>query len=974
MNKKLGKHLTLAALIFLSGSLFASKVKETPRNEEKSVPATVKRTPEVKPLMDETKSVTFHYHRTDNDYNNYGLWIWGTGENGSFHTFEGDDAYGKFVTVPLSNYKIKTEINVIIRYGDWAKQTSDLKVELEPLTAVEDVYHIYLINMDNDIYTSAEEALAPKVLSARFVNEKLISAETFNKPKSYRVLKEGAEVVTGDLTLNDSETNRYNIDANLPDTFVPDFYVNYEMEVTFVDNAVKSRKVAFSGLYDSELFRETMVYDEFDLGATYSKTSTTFKTWSPFSTEVKLRVYENGTPTDVDSVKGSDEYREFATVKGAKGVWTYKLDEDLHGKYYTYVVTNDTYTERETADPYTKAAGVNGRRGLVGDFSVTNPTGWDEVKLESVPPTAQVTYEVHVADFTGDATWNGSEENRMKFLGMIEEGTTYTKDGVTVKTGFDHLKELGVNAVQILPFYDQDNDEINGGYNWGYNPHLYNVMEGIYSKDPYDGFVRMNEVKQVVQKFAENDIRLIMDVVYNHVSSVANNALNIMVPNYYFRTNIDGGLSNGTGVGNDTMSERAMFEHFMIDSTTFLAREYKLGGYRFDLMGYHTIDAMNAVSKAVREINPDFVIHGEPWKPYGGVQPVTPVNVPGDFAYYDNLPKLEDIAAFSDSARDSIVGRVPFSNGRTQGYVHLPFPDEDGNTKKHVEDALLGKFSEYGSGKRVHDDPRKTVNYVSCHDNFTLYDKVRLGAQLSYAGQEDRIKNMAVQAQSIVLLSQGVPFIHAGSEILRSKQFTASTPEIISLLETDTGDYKAGIEPNTYISNNSYKWPIEINSIKWDLKIENYNVFEIYKQLIDLKQNDEGFNYTTREDIDEHVKVTWGSDLEGEARTTDAVIRYEVNDYLIYFVGATTSVKLDVDGYEVVLDTYGHFNNGERLKGIYNVRGYGSFTLVLKKAGKSSAKLSAGAIAGIAVGATILVGTPLFFGIYFLIKKKPKKA
>ena len=256
MNKKLGKHLTLAALIFLSGSLFASKVKETPRNEEKSVPATVKRTPEVKPLMDETKSVTFHYHRTDNDYNNYGLWIWGTGENGSFHTFEGDDAYGKFVTVPLSNYKIKTEINVIIRYGDWAKQTSDLKVELEPLTAVEDVYHIYLINMDNDIYTSAEEALAPKVLSARFVNEKLISAETFNKPKSYRVLKEGAEVVTGDLTLNDSETNRYNIDANLPDTFVPDFYVNYEMEVTFVDNAVKSRKVAFSGLYDSELLEK----------------------------------------------------------------------------------------------------------------------------------------------------------------------------------------------------------------------------------------------------------------------------------------------------------------------------------------------------------------------------------------------------------------------------------------------------------------------------------------------------------------------------------------------------------------------------------------------------------------------------------------------------------------------------------------------------------------------------------------------
>ena len=183
-------------------------------------------------------------------------------------------------------------------------------------------------------------------------------------------------------------------------------------------------------------------------------------------------------------------------LKGDKGVWSYTLSGDLHGKYYTYVVTNEVYTNKETADPYTRAAGVNGRRGMIVDFAKTNPVGWDDVSLVSRPATEQITYEVHVADFTGDATWNGSEANRMKFLGLVEEGTTYTENGVTVSTGFDHLKELGVNAVQILPFYDQDNDETSNQYNWGYNPHLYNVLDGIYSSNPHDDLYVLKSSKK----------------------------------------------------------------------------------------------------------------------------------------------------------------------------------------------------------------------------------------------------------------------------------------------------------------------------------------------------------------------------------------------------------------------------------------------------------------------------------------------
>lgn len=925
----------------------------------------------------DSNSVTFHYHRSDSSYSDYDLWIWGTGENGAAHALSQSDDFGKYAVINLSNYRIQTEINVLIRQGggSWTRQSSDLNIQLSDYTPIGTMYHVYLVNMESEVFASAEDALKGRVTAALFKNEREITATTNNEPETYKVLEGLTEIKTGNVTwTKNSDGYSYDFKITLPSDFIPAFDKDYEVEVKFKNSAdTATRKVGLDGLFDSELFESKLVYNGKDLGNNYSQTETTFKAWSPFSTDLKLRIYDNGTPVDVDATLGSDEYAEYDMVKGDKGVWSYTLSGDLHGKYYTYVVTNEVYTNKETADPYTRAAGVNGRRGMIVDFSKTNPVGWEDVSLVSRPATEQITYEVHVADFTGDATWNGSEANRMKFLGLIEEGTTYTENGVTVTTGFDHLKELGVNAVQILPFYDQDNDETSNQYNWGYNPHLYNVLDGIYSSNPHDGLVRIKEFKEVVKKFSEHDIRIVMDVVYNHVASVSGNALNIMAPKYYFRHNAAGGLSNGTGVGNDTMSERAMFTNFMVDSTTFLAREYKLSGYRFDLMGYHTIDAMNAVSRAVREINPDFVLHGEPWKPYGGIAPVTPVNVPDDFAYYDNLTKLEHIAGFSDSARDNIIGRVPFGNGRTQGYVHDPLPDGNLRVKKHMSDVLLGKFSEYGSGRSVHDDPLKTVNYVSCHDNFTLYDKVRLGAQEGFAGQEERIKQMSLQAQSFILLGQGLPFIHAGSEMLRSKEFTASTPEIIALLGSDQGDYKPGIEPDTYICNNSYKWPIEINSIKWDLKVKNYFVFEAYKKMIELRLNNHAFTYTTREDIDANVKVTWGSEFGQD----DTIIKYETkdsnNEFVIYFVGATQRATLDVDGLYVVLDTSGNLEEGKRLSGSYKSTG-GSFTLILSKnpVATTPSKPNTGLIVGLSIGIPLaLIASGLTI---FLVLRKRKEA
>lgn len=810
--------------------------------------------------------IVFHYFRNDANYARYAMWIWGQDEGGSEYNFTETDAYGKYLHVPVANFTDQTQINFLLKTkGSWEWQTPDVNIQYSDFTfdTVTNAYHFYLVNGLITVFASAEEAKANQVTESIFASKNTVRVSTNNEPTTFVIKADGTNVTSGaaEHTYNNN-TWSYVFTVNLGAAFLPDFSKAYTVEVAFTAGSAVISEIGLSGLFDDPYFIENMTYNGQDLGVTYSPTKSTFKAWAPTASELKLRIYESGTPVALNADLGNDTYTEHDFVRTEKGVWSAELAGDYHGKYYTFVAKHPTgYVE--LIDPYAKSAGINGVRGMIVDFSKTNPTGWDEVDYPVKSHTEIIPYELHVADLTADESWNGSEENRKRFLGLIEEGTTYTAGGVTVKTGFDHIKELGINALQIIPFYDQANDEREPSFNWGYNPQNYNVLEGSYSSNPYDGLVRIREFKQVVKAYAAEDIRIIMDVVYNHVANLGGHSFNKLVPGYYFRYNADGSPTNASGCGNDTASERIMMENFMRDSTAFWTKEYKIGGFRFDLMGLHTVKSMNTVRNRLVEIRPDIFIIGEAWDMGGG-------SVSANGANQNNIHKVPGVGAFNDKLRDSVKGDT---NGKARGFVQQAASEIYQGTKNSIKDGMLGKISGTQSS------PVQTVNYVACHDNLALYDKlVNAGGHLFGL---DQLAQQNIQAEAISLLSQGVSFIHAGSEILRSKPL---------------GDGK--------FDHNSYQSPYSVNSIKWNEKVTNLNVFERYKELIAIKRDTPGFHYTTSAEISANVSVKFGSEIGYQDTLIKLVVVDGETTYTAYFLGAGTRVRInDLEGQYVLFDS-----------------------------------------------------------------------
>ena len=450
---------------------------------------------------------------------------------------------------------------------------------------------------------------------------------------------------------------------------------------------------------------------------------------------------------------------------------------------------------------------------------------------------------------------------------MIEQVTTYTKtkangEVVTVKTGFDHIRELGVNAVQLLPIFDQSNDESNMKFNWGYNPLNYNVLEGGYSTDAADGYVRIKEFKQLIQAFNGSNINIIMDVVYNHVSAATGSNFDVLMPNYYFRYNADGSAANGSGCGNETASDHKMFQKFMVDSLCFWAKEYKLGGFRFDLMGVHDIDTMNLIAAELKKINPDIVIYGEPWE--GGTSAL-PADKQADQA---NANKLNGVGQFNDQMRDALIKGGMNSDSST-GWVTNMSTVNAGDVTKIVS-GLKG-ITDCGTNKIS--DPNRTVNYVTCHDNYTLYDRIVASGVRTTNWQ--LIRNMAVLANSMVLTSNVTSFILEGEEFLSTKG----------------GDH------------NSYESSYKVNELNYDLKANNLQVFEVYQKLVEFKTTCKGLHLEESQ-IADNYQVTTLSD--------GAVIQITVKDsktnrtYKIIHANGTISKKTvtsDFSGYTLYLDT-----------------------------------------------------------------------
>ncbi|MCM1451698.1 MAG: type I pullulanase [Clostridium sp.] len=551
------------------------------------------------------------------------------------------------------------------------------------------------------------------------------------------------------------------------------------------------------------------VYEGDDLELTVNDQGTHFALWSPEADAAQVQIY--------DQDLNSEAIQTLDMKKGDKGVWRASLPEKLYGKFYTFRIKYDGKWLAETPGIYAKAVGANGMRAAIIDMDATDPEGWDADKGPALANiTDAVIYEMHHRDFSVDST--SGIEHKGKFLALTEEGT---KSLLGDPTGIDHLKELGITHVHILPSYDYNSvDETKldtPQYNWGYDPFNYNAPEGSYSTNPHDPATRVREMKEMVKSLHDNGIGVIMDVVYNHTANNDDSNFSLTAPGYFYRYREDGTYSDASGCGNETASEKPMMRDYIINSTKYWADEYHIDGFRFDLMAIHDIETMNEVAAALKEINPDIFVYGEGWTAGDSPLPVE------QRALKDNVGEMPQVAVFSDDIRDAIKGH--YSNAEDRGFATGKAGNEE-TVKIGIVGATSHPQVDYSKGnnsKQAYANaPTQVINYVSCHDDLTLTDKLAKSMPGSTEAQRQRAARLA---QTIVFTSQGTPFMFAGEEVFRDKK---------------------GV-------HNSYKSPDSINAIDWSLKHKNAEQFNYYKELIKLRKEHPAFRMTTAEDVANHL-------------------------------------------------------------------------------------------------------------------------
>lgn len=803
------------------------------------------------PTVPQDATIAIHYQREDDAYSEWGFWLWVQGGEGNLFEINGSDSFGGTATYKLSDIGAKAlekGIGIIPRRLDgWTKDgDEDRLISFTDYKADESgCYHLYIIQGDQKVYMDKNFTVAPTITNANFTSMSQIKLTANTPIVKATVYEDGTQICQVAVESKKSVT------IDLPEGTTITVGKNYTVEVVFAESSETGTSgISFAKLYSTKEFNEQFYY-EGDLGAIYTKESTEFKVWTPISSSVVLKIYENGYGTKDQPIETVE------MTRGDKGVFCAKLEGDWEGKYYTYTVTNASHPNgTEIVDPYAKSAGLNGVRGMIVDFSKTNPEGWDSVSPVQYDRKELVVWETHVADVTSSKTWTGTEAWRKKFLGMIQEGTTYTEGDVTVTTGFDHIKELGVNAVQLIPIFDQANNEENTKFNWGYNPLNYNVLEGSYSTNAEDGYTRIKEFKQLIQAFNGENINIIMDVVYNHVNAANGSNFDVLMPGYYFRYNDNGTLSNGSGCGNETASENAMMRKFIIDSVCFWAKEYKLGGFRFDLMGLHDIETMNLLAEKLKKINPNIAIYGEPWM--GGSSTLSS----SQQAVQSNAHNLVGVGQFNDQMRDALI-KGGMNGVSSKGWI-------TNTTKANSADVNKILQGLQGATNRHITDPNQTVNYVTCHDNYTLYDRIKKAG----ITDDETIKKMALLSNAVVMTSNGTSFMLAGEEFLRTK---------------------GG-------NGNSYESSYEVNELNYALKVKHQDLFASYQALIKFKI--ETASLHLEEEEMEAYKVESLADGSAIQITFTEVGR----EYRIIHANGTIADKgftADFAGYELVLDTIG---------------------------------------------------------------------
>jgi pullulanase len=548
------------------------------------------------------------------------------------------------------------------------------------------------------------------------------------------------------------------------------------------------------------------------LGLIYTPNASTFRIWSPYAQQAKILFYKDG--------ERGGAYQSLKMNKGDEGTWWITIKKDLKKSFYAFSVQINDKWMNEVPDPYAKAVGVNGKRAMVVAMNETNPENWSNDKSPSFSkdnkPTDAIIYELHIRDASIDS--NSGIRHKGKYLGLTETGTK-NKDGRA--TGLDHLKELGVTHIHLLPCFDfssiDESKPDSVQYNWGYDPLNFNVPEGSYSTNAFDGTTRIKEFKQLIQTFHTNGLRVIMDAVYNHTRPTENSNFNQLVPGYYYRHKIDGSFSDATACGNETASELPMMRKFMLESVVYWVKEYHVDGFRFDLMGVHDIETMNLISDSLHKLKPDIILYGEGWT--AGDCPL-----PDSLrAIKRNAYKLQNIAVFSDDIRDGIKGNVfevsdrGFASGKPGMEESVKFGIVASCKHPQIDYEKVNYSKTFYAGV-----PANTITYCECHDNNTLWDKLTLS--FPSASEEERVQ-MHQLALTIVLTSQGISFLHAGTEFLRSKK---------------------GI-------GNSFNSGDSINEIDWDAKTKYHSTTDYVEYLINLRKEHPAFRMTSDEAIQKNI-------------------------------------------------------------------------------------------------------------------------
>ena len=519
----------------------------------------------------------------------------------------------------------------------------------------------------------------------------------------------------------------------------------------------------------------------------YNGDVTEFSVWAPDAQAAQLRLYHSASDTAA--------FKIVSMKKSKDGLWKASVKEDIKGALYTFQVERDGKWLEETAGIAAKAVGVNGMRGAVVDWDETDPEGWNEDRSPVVKPSDIIVYELHHRDFSIHETSGVTAKG--KYLALTEEGTK-NPDGLS--TGIDHLKELGVTYVQLLPSTDfatiDETSLEKNQYNWGYEPLNYNAVEGSFSTDPYNPVTRIREFKQMVQALHKAGLRVILDVVYNHTTNAAVTGFERTMPGYFYRMREDGSFFNGSGCGNETASEQEMFRKYMVESLEWWMKEYHIDGFRFDLMAIHDIETMNLISERLHAIDPDVVIYGEGWAAESPAYPAEQI------ALKANTYMMDKVGAFSDNIRDAVRGPL--------GCENAGFMDGVEGNKPNVEFGIVGGIKHpQVSVEPWTANPLQHVSYVSCHDDHCLRDRLE---EATDASEAERLK-MVKLAQTAVYTSQGIPFIFTGEELYRHKQ---------------------GVK-------NSYNQPDEINAIDWTYKTKYKDLVDYYAALAAIRHAHPGF-------------------------------------------------------------------------------------------------------------------------------------